>query len=285
MIKCIATDMDGTLLNMHEKVSEANKRAIEHAQSKGVEVVVATGRSYLEARHALDEAGLKCPVISINGAVVWDEEGEMVASNPMDREDVERARAVLDEADIYYEVYTNKGTYTYDKKVSIETIVDLLVSAFPDVDPAYLEKRATERFDLGLVHVVPSYAELFADENIQCFKMLVFSGDQDLLGHTGGKLKEHTSLTVSSSGKENLEITSPSAQKGIALEKFVAKRNIALSDTMAIGDSYNDISMFEKAGKAVAMGNAIADIQRFCDEVTLSNHEDGVAHAIEKALK
>lgn len=277
--------MDGTLLNMEQKVSEANKQAIEHAQSKGVEVVIATGRSYIEARHALDEAGLKCSIISINGAVVWDESGEIVTSNPMDVEDVERARAILDEAGIYYEVYTNKGTYTYDKTVAIETIVDLFTSAFPDVDRNYLEKRATERFELGLVHEVASYDELFKDESVDCFKMLVFSGNHDLLGQTGNRIKQHTSLTVSSSGQENLEITSSSAQKGIALEKFVAKRNIALSDTMAIGDSYNDVSMFERVGKAVAMGNAVADIQRFCHEVTLSNHESGVAHAIEKAIK
>lgn len=284
MIKCIAIDMDGTLLNMHEKVSEANKSAIEHAQAQGVEVVIATGRSHLEAKHALHEAGLQCPIISINGAVVWNEVGEMVASNPMDREEVKRARAIFDEAGIYYEVYTNEGTYTLDKENSIKTIVDLLISAFPDVAPSYLERRAEERFDLGLVHEVASYDELLNKDNVDCLKMLVFSGDHELLAGIGEELKQQTSLTVSSSGKENLEITSNNAQKGIALESFVAKRGIDLDETMAIGDSYNDLSMFERVGKSVAMGNANKEIQDFCKEVTLTNHLDGVAHAIEKAL-
>ncbi len=68
MIKCVATDMDGTLLDAKMQVSQENKKAIEAAQAQGVEVVVATGRSYFEARFALDEADIHCPVICINGA-------------------------------------------------------------------------------------------------------------------------------------------------------------------------------------------------------------------------
>ena len=53
MIKCIATDMDGTLLNSVQQISEENKEAILKAQAQGIEVVVATGRSYQEATYVL----------------------------------------------------------------------------------------------------------------------------------------------------------------------------------------------------------------------------------------
>ncbi len=91
-------------------------------------------------------------------------------------------------------------------------------------------------------------------------------------------------LTVTSSGHDNLEITNRNAQKGIALESFVKEKNISLSETMAIGDNYNDVSMFERVGKAVAMGNATYEIKSLCDEVTHTNEESGVAKAILSVL-
>lgn len=284
LIKCIALDMDGTLLNREDQVSVANKAAIEKAQAQGVEVVIATGRSFVEARHALDEADLKCSVISLNGAAVWDKEGKLVASNPMNIKDVKTTSEILDKASVFYEIYTNKGTFSRDRDYSVATIVDVILSAFPDLDPLHVSEKAQERFESGYVHEIESYSILLEDPEIEFYKILAFSSNLEDLGSAGGSIKEQTSLVVSSSGKENLEISSVEAQKGVALEKFVGIRNIALSETMAVGDSYNDVSMFEKVGKPVAMGNAVEEIKQLCGEVTLPNQEDGVAHAILKAI-
>ncbi|WP_019243285.1 MULTISPECIES: Cof-type HAD-IIB family hydrolase [Bacillus] len=284
MIKCIAIDMDGTLLNKNEKVSQANEQAFKRAQEQGVEVVVATGRPYIEARHALDEANITCSLISINGAVIWNEKGEKIASNPMLKSDVSKAQKILEDASIYFELFTSKGRFTKKRSVSIAIIMDILKSAFPNEDPANLEKQVNEHFEMGHIHEIDNYEELINDDEVELYKMLAFSHELNQLGKSGEEIKSTTTLVVSSSGVGNLEITSFDAQKGEALEKFVAEKNISLSETMAIGDSYNDWSMFEKAGKAVAMGNAPLDIQEFCDEVTLTNAEDGVAHAILKAI-
>lgn len=285
MIKCIVSDMDGTLLNREETISITNKQAIESAQAEGVEFVIATGRSYIEARHVLDEINLKCSVISINGAVVYNEEGKVVASNSMDIDEYRKARELLDKDNLFYEVFTNKGTFSKDQDYSIATIVDILLTAMPDLDPMYVSEKASERFKKGHVLEIDNYDKLYEMEDIEFYKILVFSADIPLLGKAGGLLKKNTKLAVSSSGKENLEITSLDAQKGIAVEKFVALRDISLNETMAIGDSYNDVSMFEKVGKPVAMGNAPEDIKQLCGGVTRTNNEDGVAHAILRAIK
>jgi len=284
MIKCIASDMDGTLLNSGEKISTENKRAIELAQSKGVEVVIATGRSYMEARHALDGAELECSVISLNGAVVWDKEGKIIASNPIEIEDYKKARHVLDGMGVYYEIYTSHGTYTYCMEQSVNTLVDILVTAMPHVNPLYIAERASKRFEMDLAKVISDYDDLYKIPGIEFYKILAYSLDNNLLGKAGGELKRATKLAVSSSGQGNLEITSKFAQKGSALEQFVFERNIALSDTMAMGDNYNDVSMFEKVGKPIAMGNAPAEIKQMCSEVTLTNDENGVAEAILKEI-
>jgi len=276
--------MDGTLLNSKEKISEENKKVIEMAQAKGVEVVIATGRSYKEARHALDAAELKCSVISLNGAVVWDEEGNVVVSNPIGLDDFKKARKLLDEYNLHYEIYTNEGTYTYSKDQSVASLIDILVSAMPEINPLYIAEKANERFELDLVTLIDDYDQLYNIPDIEFYKLLVYSGNIPLLEEFGGKLKQQTPLAISSSGPGNLEITSIDAQKGKALSDFVAERKIDLSDTMAIGDSFNDISMFEKVGKPIAMGNAPVEIKQLCGEETLSNNENGVAKAIWKAL-
>src|SRR3954462_12597907 len=91
MIKCIASDMDGTLLNSIQQISEENKQAIIKAQAEGIEFLVATGRSYQEATYVLSEAGLSCPVICVNGAEIRSKEGEVLSSTPISKE---LARAV-----------------------------------------------------------------------------------------------------------------------------------------------------------------------------------------------
>jgi Cof subfamily protein (haloacid dehalogenase superfamily) len=284
MIKCIASDMDGTLLNSYQQVSQENKEAILKAQGQGVEVVIATGRSYQEVRYILDEADLHCPVIGVNGAEVRTKEGEILSATPIERHVAKQAAQKLMEKDIYFEVYTNKGTYSLDPNKAVAIIVDIVVSANPDVNPEDVVKRAQERTHHGLVHQVESYDVLFNDETHKIYKLFGFALDSDRREAAENALEELTELAVSSSGHNNLEITHCNAQKGIALETFVKSKGIDITETMAMGDSFNDISMLERVGRAVAMGNADYEIKTLCDVITATNDEHGVAQAILEVL-
>jgi Cof subfamily protein (haloacid dehalogenase superfamily) len=284
MIKCIASDMDGTLLNSYQQVSQENKEAILKAQDQGIEVVIATGRSYQEVRFVLDEADLHCPVICVNGAEVRTKEGEILSAAPIEKHVAKKAAEKLMEKDIYFEVYTNQGTYSLDPNKAVAILVDIVVSANPDVNPEDVVKRAGERTRNGLVHQVESYDLLFNDETHQIYKLFGFAIDSDRRGAAAASLEELTVLAVSSSGHNNLEITHRNAQKGIALETFVQSKGIDLSETMAMGDSFNDVSMLERVGRAVAMGNADYEIKTLCDVITATNDEHGVAQAILEVL-
>ncbi|WP_040206814.1 Cof-type HAD-IIB family hydrolase [Neobacillus jeddahensis] len=280
MMKCIASDMDGTLLNSVQQISEENKQAILKAQAQGVEFVVATGRSYQEATYVLAAAGLSCPVICVNGAEVRSKEGKILSSNPLSKELARVVAAKLAENDVYYEVYTDKGAFTVDLDKAVSTLVDIIISANPEADRDEVAYAAGARIRDGLVQTVANYELLFADENVQIYKVLAFSFDASKLAAAGKALEGYTELAVSSSGHENLEITHQDAQKGLALEAFVQTKGIDLADTMAIGDSFNDVSMLERAGRSIAMGNASYEIKALCDEITDTNDEHGVAAAI-----
>ena len=284
MIKCIATDMDGTILNSTaKKITDENRDAILKAQSQGVQVVIATGRSYDEADFLLEEAGLQCPVICVNGAEIRSEQGEVAAQTPMAKQDAADAAMLLKENDVYFEVYTDKGKFTSDPKKSVSVMVDIVVSANPDADYQEAIHFAEER--VKKIHQVADFHELFANEHTNLYKFLAFSFDTDKLEKVGKELAQIETLAISSSGHENLEITHKQAQKGIALEAFVKARGITLEETMAIGDNFNDVSMFEKAGRSVAMGNANQMIKNLCDFVTDTNEKSGVAKAILAVLE
>lgn len=279
-MKCIASDMDGTLLNSVQQISEENKQAILKAQAHGVEFVVATGRSYQEATYVLMEAGLSCPVICVNGAEVRTKEGEIMSSNPLSKELARVVAAKLAENDVYYEIYTDKGAFTVDADKAVSTLVDIIVSANPDADRDEIAYAAGARLRDGLIQTIADYELIFADESLQIYKVLAFSFEASKLKAAGKALEGFTELAVSSSGHENLEITHKDAQKGLALEAFVQARGIDMADTMAIGDSFNDVSMLERAGRSIAMGNASYEIKALCDEITDTNDEHGVAAAI-----
>lgn len=79
-----------------------------------------------------------------------------------------------------------------------------------------------------------------------------------------------------------LEIMHHEGTKGHALTFLANHFGCELSETIAIGDSWNDHEMLECAGLGIAMENAIPDLKKLADYITRSNNEDGVKHAIDK---
>ncbi len=281
---CIATDMDGTLLNERQRVSDENRKALEAVRDSGGQVIVATGRSYKEARFALDEINFHCPIISLNGAAVYNQEGKLVDSNPMKQESLIETAKLLEEMGLYFEMYTNRGTFSKNPEKAIDSLVDIFLSANPDQDEEKVREFAEGRIKFGFLFATDDYIQLINEEDIEIYKILVFSSDKTKLKNTVTVLGQMEGLTVTSSGKGNIEINQHGVSKGIALEKLLKVLQIPLEETIAVGDNFNDVAMFEKAGLSVAMGNASEEIKSLCQDVTLTNEENGVAHIINKYI-
>ncbi|MCH1626157.1 Cof-type HAD-IIB family hydrolase [Ferdinandcohnia quinoae] len=285
MITCIATDMDGTLLTGNHVISKENKSAIMAARRQGIEVVVATGRSYLEAKYVLDDAGIECPIICANGAEIRSSNGDVLLSNPIGLGETKEIIRILKDNNIYFELYTDNGTYSDDYDRAITIILDIYMSSSKQSNYEKSLQAAKERFENGLIHLVEDYESVLADQNVKVYKLIAFSFEQEKLQHAKDELVKLTGIAVSSSGSENIEINSIDAQKGNALTAFVKHHNMKIEQAMVIGDNYNDLSMFKVAGRAVAMGNAPEEIKKQCDVVTETNENHGVAKAIMEAIQ
>ncbi len=284
LMKLIAIDMDGTLLGDARQVTIENAKAVKEAQHRGITVVVATGRDEREARKPLKDAGILCPVISVNGAETRDENGRVLVTLPLAKQEVLEIIDVLQAHDVYFELYTNHGAYTDDYESAIQIVIDVLTSAGSKDDVETMRAIAKERFDSGAVILTKSYKALIEQENTVLMKVLAFSQNDVKREAAKQVLMNRGELAISSSASDNIEITSIDAQKGRAVAAFASTLNISMDEVMVIGDSFNDVSMFEVAAIKVAMGNADPEIKELASFVTKTNEEDGVAFAIRELL-
>jgi Cof subfamily protein (haloacid dehalogenase superfamily) len=150
-------------------------------------------------------------------------------------------------------------------------------------NPSLTEEEAREVAEnLGFFTCLQFIDDLdkFFEEGVEVRKFVAFHSDIELIDKMKKVLGEIEGLAISSSFRDNIEITDINAQKGIILEKVATKMDIAREDVMILGDSFNDYSMFEIFEETVAMKNAIPEVKAIAKYITDSNDNLGVAKAI-----
>jgi len=117
MFKAVVSDLDGTLLNAEHKVSDFTRETVELLLKKGIKFYIATGRNYLGAKEAMDELGVKVPLITSHGSVVFDENGNKIFANNLKREYLDKVLNI----DLREYFYNKKPDRTrYPKQITPE---------------------------------------------------------------------------------------------------------------------------------------------------------------------
>lgn len=285
MIKIIASDMDGTLLNSDVEISKENVKAIETARANGVHFVICTGRMYKDAIELSNRAKLHAPAICMNGAEIRDADGNILLQHTIDKDLARKTYKILTQQGLYTEVFTEIGPITTNRKIGKAFMIEMQKKLHPEFSSNEISKKIEERFEAKDVHEMTDPEELFGNDELHVFKFIGFSADLDRLAEAKKQLSKNNLLAVSSSAKENIEITNTAAQKGISLQYYAEKLGVSLAETFAIGDNHNDISMLKMAGYSVAMGNAEDAVKKVATYTTTTNNENGVATAIYEMLK
>lgn len=284
MIKLIAIDLDGTLLNTESQISSENTDAIRYAQNSGVHVVIATGRAHADVRAICKKAGLVTPVIAANGATTHDENENKIESIPMDRNIALKVLEWLEENEFYYEVLTDQAIYSPNQGHQLMSIeIDRALSANPEESMDRLLRLAEKQYEQTGIVRIPSYHNI--PESAEIYNILALSFDPEKLEKGRAQFRNDKNVAMVISADHNFEVEHPEASKGNALAKLASRLGVSMKDTMAIGDSFNDVSMLSAVHHSVAMGNANPAIKEIAKEVTLKNTEHGVAYAIEQKLK
>jgi len=284
MIKLIASDMDGTLLNSNHKISKENLDAIKKAEEMGIKFAIATGRMYEDVKPLLDECDLKCQCIVLNGGEYIDEEGKVLEGIYIEREEASEIIDMIIKENIVAEIYTNKGLHTINAKEEMLTEVTYRIIAY---DPKTSFEDA-----IKLAETHPHFVNLkyikeidqFLKSDIKIGKFVAFYNDEETTLNVKRKLESIGDLAISSTFTKNIEINNKEAQKGLILAKVAKKMGIKRDEVMVIGDSFNDYSMFTQFPESFAMGNAAQPIKEAAKYITDTNDNAGVAKAIYKIL-
>ena len=286
MIKLIASDMDGTLLNHNHKIPKENVELINYAKNQGIEFIVATGRAYYEALPALNEENINCDVISFNGGIVYDKNSNIISITPMLPKDLYYTIEILKSFDISYQLYTKNTIYTKSIETDINAYIDLIRSNGYDPDVEHLRAEAQQKLDVGYITEVENIELYLNEKENPPIKIIAISNDISKLENAAKLLSENTSISVTSSGANNIEIMHKNATKGEALKEIAKIYGINLENAVAIGDNLNDQAMLDIVGYSVAMKNGNTILKEQAKYVTeKTNSEGGVADTIFKLIE
>ncbi|CAG5088405.1 MAG: Cof-type HAD-IIB family hydrolase [Thermobacillus sp.] len=254
----IAIDVDGTLLNDRHQLTPTVIEAVREAAESGAEIVLATGRGPINSIPLLEEIGLAGTLITHNGAATVESEGRRVL----------HSFSIPHEAMVPYMEYCRENGVHFD----INTAFDMYnESSTPEADAMYVHYR-----------VVPIRRRPDDPLPPDLVKFTAF-GSKEQMDRVQREWEAWDSpLRRIRSGDWFIDVQHADVSKGKALERLASLRGIDRSRIMAIGNYYNDIDMLRFAGLGIAMGNSPDEVKRAADAVTLSNEEDGVAHAIRR---
>lgn len=261
MIKLVALDLDGTVLGPDMRPAEPARQAIRAALTRGVRVMLATGRIYDTSAAYATELGLPHgPLIAYNGALVRDfPDGPVLLERPVP---MEVARKVIDfckghglqlqiyEDDQYYASAENEWTAEYTR-----------ICGKPPKGAGDLSELMRREPPKLLLMGAESELEFAA------------RGLKALLG-------DRVHLTKSFSFM--IEVMDPRATKGRALDQVARMLGLDRSEVLAVGDSLNDIEMIRWAGAGVTMSHAADAVKMAADWVAPGGCGEGVAQAIER---
>ncbi len=254
-----AIDMDDTLLGPDHAVSEVNAAAVRAVVALGVTVVIASGRMHESTLPFVKQMGLTTPIISYNGAMVKNPHTGDVWLH--DRIDADVATAVMDYARYHalqLNYYLNDHFYT---------------AAYTPWAKLYHDRTNAP------IEIRPDLYETLRETSPT--KMIIVDSKEK----TDGLLAPFRErfgdrLYVTKSNDEYLEMMPPQANKGTALALVASRFGVTAEQTIAFGDSYNDIPMLNWAGLGIAVGNAKPEVIAAADRTILRSSENGVGLAL-----
>lgn len=284
MIKLLALDLDGTLLNSRGQVPEENRKAIRAAEDRGVLVTIATGRRFRDGRIVGLDLDLNTPLISHNGALLkYADSLKTVAASLIATEtalEIIRVGKDFGGDALVSADPDGKGTLLYDRVSDDNLPLQKYI--------AWGKKLHGEDAEESVIHVdnlsnvLPGYEIIHVSFSGPCARM------DEMIGILQTELGNTVTVLATVYPRRDftlIDVLPPDASKGKGVEKLALLNDLRPEHVMTMGDNFNDIEMLEFAGTPVVMGNADARLRERAEFYTTdTNDESGVAKAIERFI-
>ena len=271
-IKMIFVDLDGTLLQGVNIITPRTIRVFESIRKMGIIPVIATGRPAYETDFACQAIGADGYLITMNGLAVYKDyrAGKLLYEAYMPEDTAEYIINFLFNENVFFQTYAGDRSYCQkDKSALIEDCgmereyIDFFVSLMESVD-----------------HLLPYLKK----NSLKINKFFVSIADREKRERIRTALDCISGIRTLSSGENYIEVIPEGADKQRAVKRVKAAEGLTDEQVIAIGDSENDLGMFDEACTCVAMGNACPQLKAKANYIAPANDQEGVACILERLL-
>ena len=261
MIKLIACDLDGTVFDDHKNIDSDLKEVVDRLREKGIEFTVVSGRSKELLKKVLDHFEIDVPYMCNNGADIFQGE-ECICIDGVPSDLVDMVCRTFYDNGIVFRAYSHGCIYRWGES-------EFFTARLGSV------KRPSEPYDPQGSLSEKQIIKITGD----------FVGHEDLLEGIKEKILSHPQLDLTRAEGLIYCVNSATANKGSALERVCEYMHIDIRDTMAFGDSENDLEMLRRAGIGVAMANGEEKVRREANCVCGDNNHNGVSAFLKEYFK
>lgn len=259
MIKMIATDIDGTILNWDYKGFTLEvKNCIKNLDKKGIKVILVTGRMHKSAQVLADELELKTPVVSYQGGMIRQGKDIFYTKN-LDEKYTKEIICWARRNNVHINLYMDDILYVEHDCETIRKYTGV----------RYIEYKVCNFDNLEIKNVNKILAIKY--EDAECVTNWV----KELSA-------KYQDLYIVKSTPYFCEISHKDARKSFAVEYLCKKYGIKKDEVLTIGDQNNDIELLKSGGIKVAMGNGTPELKECADFITDTVDNNGFVKAVEK---
>ena len=277
MIKLIASDLDGTIIDNKHLIPEDNLKAINNLKKANIPFVVCTGKTYSISKDICKNLNASFGIFGNGNQIIDLSTGEEISRKTLTLDEIKSCFSVIKKYNLHVHAYTEKGILTTNLE--------------------YMDLRNSILFsDKINIEIVTSILDYIKKENTPVFKLVVSS--ETNLTEIKKELECSTDLTITRICKkgiykdrildkeyEYLDISPLNVTKGKALEILTQYLELNKDDILSVGDNINDIDMFRASGIGAAVNNAYDEVKKVANFVSNNSAENaGFAEVIYKFI-
>ncbi|MFA6976610.1 MAG: HAD family hydrolase [Mesotoga sp.] len=260
-IVAVFSDIDGTLLNSKEELTEENVFALREAMKSGIHLVFASGRSTMSIRNVLPQEIESNNIIAFNGSEITVG-GRLISRTKLDP--------------LVASSITRKA---FDNSIHIHAYIDDRL-VFSEINNTAADYALHAGLEPVVVHELAEYLKTHAPT-----KLVIISATEEIPMVRNGFARDFPLIRFTRAGDIYLDVTSPAVDKGKALAIVCKELGISPKEAVAFGDSDNDIEMLKSAGVSVAMANGSWEAKKVATLIGPSNDENGFARVLMDLLQ
>ncbi|EPT8872388.1 pyridoxal phosphatase [Cronobacter dublinensis] len=264
--RVIALDLDGTLLTAQKTILQESLDALALAKDAGLKPVIVTGRHHNAIHPFYQALALDTPAICCNGTYLYDYQAKKVlAADPMSPQQASALLELLTEHGIHSLMYVDDAMLYEHASGHIQRTENWALR-LPEAQRPIFRQVASLRDAARSVENIWKFA--LTGEDIPRLQSLALTIEREL------------GLACEWSWHDQVDVAAPGNSKGKRLAQWVESQGLSMDQVVAFGDNHNDISMLERAGLGIAMGNADDIVKSHADKVIGPNTEASIADAL-----